>query len=164
MRVRTATGTDLVRILEIYAYAREYMASAGNPNQWINGYPKKEVLESDIEKGHLFIIEDEDECCIHGVFAFIIGDDPTYDLIENGSWLSDDLYGTIHRIAGDGKVRGLLGICLEFCKTKTGNIRIDTHHDNKVMQHLILKHGFKECGIIYTDDGSPRIAYQWISE
>lgn len=39
-------------------------------------------------------------------------------------------------------------------------MRIDTHENNKVMQHLIKKNGFQECGIIYVEDGSPRIAYE----
>jgi RimJ/RimL family protein N-acetyltransferase len=40
------------------------------------------------------------------------------------------------------------------------NIRIDTHRDNAIMQHLLEKNGFVKCGIIYVEDGSPRIAYQ----
>ena len=36
----------------------------------------------------------------------------------------------------------------------------DTHADNAVMQRLLEGAGFVRCGIIYTDDGSPRIAYQ----
>ena len=42
------------------------------------------------------------------------------------------------------------------------NIRIDTHHDNKIMQHNILKHGFTYCGIIYLLSGDKRLAYQRI--
>lgn len=44
------------------------------------------------------------------------------------------------------------------------NIRIDTHADNKTMQHLIEADGFTRCGIIYIADGTPRIAYQWTAE
>ena len=34
----------------------------------------------------------------------------SYQVIEDGAWLNDTLpYGTIHRIAGDGSVKGLLG-------------------------------------------------------
>ena len=29
------------------------------------------------------------------------------------------------------------------------NIRIDTHLDNRIMQHVIKKYGFTYCGIIY---------------
>lgn len=40
------------------------------------------------------------------------------------------------------------------------NIRIDTHHDNRVMQHLLTKHGFTYCGLIYLKSGAERLAYQ----
>ena len=46
----------------------------------------------------------ETESGLHGVFAFILGEDPTYGVIEDGQWLSGDPYGTIHRIAG-GRLR-----------------------------------------------------------
>lgn len=32
--IRTAQEKDKARILEIYAYARNFMAANGNPNQW----------------------------------------------------------------------------------------------------------------------------------
>ena len=97
---------------------------------------------------------------IHGVFVFIIGADPTYEVIEDGAWPDNSPYGTIHRIAGDGQVKGLLQLCVAFCKTQIKILRIDTHHDNRIMQRAIEKNGFQRCGIIYTANGSPRIAYQ----
>ena len=42
------------------------------------------------------------------------------------------------------------------------NIRVDTHRDNKVMQHILTKYGFQRCGIIYVKNGTERIAYQRI--
>ena len=39
-------------------------------------------------------------------------------------------------------------------------IRIDTHRDNKIMQHNLLKYGFTYCGIIYLANGDERLAYQ----
>jgi len=35
------------------------------------------------------------------------------------------------------------------------NIRIDTHHDNKIMQRLLQENGFVHCGVIFLTDGSP---------
>ena len=32
--------------------------------------------------------------------------------------------------------------------------------DNKIMQKVLLKNGFQETGIIYVEDGTPRIAYE----
>ena len=51
--IRRATLADLPVIENIYAIARQFMADNGNPTQWGDGYPKRELLESDIEKGEL---------------------------------------------------------------------------------------------------------------
>ena len=98
---------------------------------------------------------------IHGVFYFYIGKDPTYDYMEDGAWASDTPYGTIHRIAGDG-TGGILKSAVAFCGSRIGHLRIDTHHDNVVMQNAVKKQGFQRRGIIYIADGSPRIAYDRI--
>ncbi len=39
-------------------------------------------------------------------------------VIEDGAWPDNSPYGTIHRIAGDGQVKGLLQLCVAFCKTQ----------------------------------------------
>lgn len=158
--IRLAAFDDLPRILEIYNYARTFMAQNGNPNQWGNSFPPVELLEEDIPLQRLYVYENEGQ--IHGVFAFIVGEDPTYSLIEEGAWLSDEIYGTIHRVASDGSEHGFLGKCLKFCLGVTSHLRIDTHEDNLIMQKAIAKNGFQRCGIIYTNDGSPRIAYERI--
>ena len=75
-------------------------------------------------------------------------------------WLNDEEYGTIHRIASNGSVKGIFESCLKYCESIVDNIRIDTHHNNFIMQYLIEKNGFTKCGIIFVRDGSPRIAYQ----
>lgn len=160
MNIRLACIEDLERIQEIYRRAKTYMVETGNPNQWLDGYPTREMLLDDIVNQHLYVMEEGAH--LYGVFAFIIGDDDTYRIIENGAWRSDATYGTIHRIASSGEQKGLLHICMEYCLTRIDYIRIDTHHDNKVMQHLILKEGFEPCGIIYAIDGNPRIAYDYI--
>ena len=153
--VRNARLEDLNRIEEIYAYARAFMAANGNPNQWGKINPPSQQLLMDIENRLLFVIEDNTG--IHGVFYFYIGADPTYDSIEDGTWHSDRLYGTIHRIAGDGS-GGILRSAVAHCAEQIDYLRIDTHHDNIVMQKALTKLGFQRCGIIYIADGSPRIA------
>lgn len=156
--IRSAEKNDLNAIMQIYSVAREFMEENGNPNQWGKIFPPRELIADDIEKGRLFVIEENGS--IHGVFAFIIGNDPTYAVIENGSWLTETEYGAIHRVASDGKIHGVLSAAVGFCLTKISHLRIDTHKDNRVMQRQILKNGFTECGTIYTEDGSPRIAYE----
>lgn len=135
------------------------MRSQDNHEQWINGYPSENVILSDMALGNHYVGVDEGGEIVF-VFTFIIGDDPTYNLIEKGEWLNDKPYGTIHRIASDGSKSDVLGLTLEYCFRCVDNIRIDTHADNRPMLSALQRHGFKYCGIIYTHDGSPRVAFQ----
>ena len=160
-KIRPAQLEDLDEILKIYEFAKKFMADTGNPTQWAGNYPQRELLEEDIANQGLFVVTEAEKIC--GVFYFVIGPDPTYAIIENGSWHSDQTYGTIHRIAGNG-TGGVFGAALDFCRSQMDYLRIDTHEDNKVMQHVVTKHGFKPCGIIYTDDGTPRIAYDRLEQ
>ena len=158
LNIRNARVEDLPEIQRIYSSARQYMRDCGNHSQWIGGYPSQELLLSDIEKEQLFVINNGEAIC--AVFAFIIGADPTYSYIEDGNWLSDSEYGTIHRIGSDGTSRDILKHAVEFCEKQIRHLRIDTHEDNAKMQQVVLKNGFERCGIIYLEDGSPRIAYE----
>jgi len=158
MEIRKARPEDLGTIMPIYENARKFMRDTGNKNQWINGYPSHELIQKDIASGHCFV--GEEDGCIKMAFAFIIGADPTYSLIEDGAWLNDEPYGTIHRIAGNHSVKGALGMCIDYCAALTDNLRVDTHADNKIMQKLMERYGFTYCGIIYAVNGTPRLAYQ----
>ena len=162
MQIHAARMEDLPVIERVYAAARAFMRASGNLHQWTDGYPQRELLEDDIEKGQLFVAEDSG--AIHGVFAFILGKDPTYTYIEDGNWLNDKPYGTIHRIGSDGGVKGLLHQTLRFALGYTDEVRADTHADNRPMQHVLEKNGFVRCGIIYLENGDPRIAYHFSKE
>ena len=156
--ITLATAADLPQILAIYAHARAFMAQHGNPNQWGASRPTEADITAHIAARELYVLREAD--AIHGVFAFILGEDPTYRVIEQGAWLSDAPYGTIHAVASDGQIHGLLSQIVAYCEQTTKHLRIDTHHDNHTMQRLIEGAGFRRCGVIYVEDGSPRIAYQ----
>ena len=155
---RGANRFELDQIMEIYARARDFMARHGNPSQWGDSYPSRELIEEDILSNRLFV------CIINGqleaVFAFILGEDPTYQTIEDGHWLSDGPYGALHRLASAGHRPGIGKLVVDWCLEHCESLRADTHADNKIMQHVLESNGFARCGIIHTDDGTPRIAYQ----
>lgn len=153
-----AKEEDLPRIMEIYDIAKAYMRANGNPNQWNGAYPDPETLRTDMEKQRLYVYKKDGR--IHGVFMLLLEEEPTYAYIEDGSWREETPYGTIHRLAGDGEVRGLFAKCVAFCEKKVPYLRADTHFDNHTMQHLLEKNGFERRGIIYLKNGDPRIAYQ----
>ena len=157
MIIRNAQYADLPAVAEIYADARRFMAANGNPTQWPDGYPYRDMLEEDIALGQLYVLEENQE--LQGVFMFAVGNDPTYTYIE-GKWPSDTPYGVVHRVASAGKTKGLLARIIAWAAAQCPVLRMDTHRDNKPMQHLLEKLGFVRCGIIYVEDGTPRIAYQ----
>ena len=159
MTIRPTTYADIEALMAIFAHARAQMIADGNPMQWGDGYPSREQLMNDIQRGVSYIVEHNGQPC--ATFVFIIAEDPTYAYIEDGQWLDDTLlYGTIHRIASNGERRGIFNTVLHWCSAQCPNIRIDTHQDNARMIHLIEQANFTHCGIIYTRDNSPRMAYQ----
>ena len=159
--IQKADISQLPRILEIYEKARAFMAESGNPDQWGTAYPPEEMIRQDIQDGKSYVNLEGDE--IRGVFYFAVEADPTYGYID-GAWLNDAPYGVIHRIAVDGSGRGVAAECFAFAAQHCENIRIDTHEKNIPMQRCLTKNGFTRCGIIYLEDGDPRIAYQKVIE
>lgn len=155
--IRKARINDLSGILQVYDCARGIMKENGNPHQWGDHYPEKEILLQDIRDRNAYVWEENNH--IGGVFVLIFGDDPTYAKID-GAWLNDRPYGTLHRVAGDRTVKGLMEKCLSYCFRQTDNLRVDTHADNRIMQHILQKNGFQYCGRIWVMDGSERLAYQ----
>ncbi len=159
IKIQPAVTEDLDRLMEIFALAREFMHTTGNPNQWINGYPQREFMAGEIEQGHCYVCRTPERTIV-ATFCLLPSPDPTYSKIYDGQWLNDEPYHVIHRIASDGSVRGIGKRCIDWCAKRCDNLRIDTHADNHIMQSLAERCGFVRCGIIYVANGTPRIAYQ----
>mgnify|MGYP002547329524 FL=1 len=158
--VRRATESDLPRALAIYDSARRFMRSNGNTVQWVNGYPSEVLLRQDTARGDLYVMEDGG--VIYGVFAFIIGDDPTYQTIR-GAWRDNDTpYGTLHRLGSDGTRRGVLAEAVDWALTRLPHLRADTHEANRPMRRCLERAGFVYTGVITVADGTPRLAYERI--
>ncbi len=174
MRIRKTTLNDLDAVMKIYARARGFMAETGNPTQWKDSYPSEELIRRDIADGASYVCVEkrsgdtgadengssEDSEVIEAVFMYDMREDPTYAVIEDGAWPNDRPYGVLHRIAGSGRRKGVASFCMQWCFAQCGNLRCDTHDNNKIMQHVLKKNGFEYCGRIYVEDGSPRVAFQ----
>ena len=160
-KIRHTTESDLAELMPLYDHSRTIMRDNRNTNQWVNGYPSKEIICQDIHQNVSYVICKDNS--IAGTFAFIIGRDPTYERIESGSWQHDQRpYGTIHRMACAEGYHGIFETCIDWCRSQIPSLRIDTHADNNIMLHLITKHGFQHRGTIHIADGTPRIAFQII--
>lgn len=163
MEIRKAVQGDLIRILELYGMAREFMRNHGNPDQWGEHYPPDEMVRADIAGNQSYVCVDAG--VIVAVFFYEEGIEPDYGVIAGGSWLNDAPYCVVHRIAAPTGRKGVATFCINWCcQNSCGNVRIDTHRDNVPMQRMLEKNGFVRCGMIYVRNGSERIAYQWQAE
>ena len=56
IQIRPSQLSDLDCLMEIFNHARKFMASVGNGNQWINGYPQREFIAKEITDGHCYCL------------------------------------------------------------------------------------------------------------
>lgn len=89
--IRLARPDDLPALGPVYGVARRFMAEHGNPTQWSDRYPLPEDLEADLQRGELYVFDQDG--VIHGAFVLRLGDEPNYRVIE-GVWRSGAPYGT----------------------------------------------------------------------
>ena len=83
--IRRAKDKDIEEAMALYERARKFMAENGNPGQWVNGYPAREDVETDVNRGVLYICESLDG--MEGVFMFDVREEPNYQRIEGGCWV-----------------------------------------------------------------------------
>lgn len=160
--IRRARPEDIDTILRLIEIGRQIMRSDGNREQWPQGYPSRETIANDIAEGNSYLVFDDDMAV--ATFAFVKGPDATYRQIYEGKWLDDVRpYHVVHRIASLPDRKGIFREVMRYCFEHAGNIRIDTHRDNHIMQHVILGYGFTYCGIIHLLNGDERLAYQRLS-
>ncbi len=165
MIIKKSKYEDIPKIMHIINEAKNYFFNE-QIFQWDKNYPNNETIENDINNHNSFIILDDNNIIL-GTFTLIIGRDETYDNIYDGSWLTNNLYATIHRLAIDTKYKRkgianqIIKYCENFCiENNIKSLRIDTHKLNIPMIKLIEKNNFKYCGIIKTKDLSPRVAFE----
>ena len=159
MNIRKAKTEEIDVIMDVFEVAKRFMRRTGNDKQWIAGYPSKELILSNIRDDSFYVCLSGDLQMV-GVFYYKIEEDRTYTNIYEGAWLNDKPYGVVHRIASNGKQKGIASFCLQWCLDQCKNVRVDTHRDNIVMQHVLNQNGYKQCGIIYVANGTERLAFQ----
>ncbi len=160
VEIRLATVVDMGEMRAVFDYGRAVQLETGNLKQWEEGYPNEVLMRSDIEREAAHVCVDEAGEIV-AVFSLFTDPDPTYTEID-GAWLNDEPYATIHRIATNGKVKGVGQYCLKWVQDRFANVRIDTHDDNEPMKYLMKKLDFAYCGVITLENGDPRNAYHYV--
>lgn len=166
MQIRRSTFKDIPDIMVIIADAKNHLA-AQKIEQWQNGYPNVAQVENDIKNGESYVLVNKQSKVI-ATAMFTTRKEPTYKVIE-GEWKVNEnqVYGVIHRMAIKASFRKL-GLAAQLFKAfhqqlnkqKIQSLKIDTHKENVGVQSLIKKLGYQYCGVIYTNYGDKRMAFE----
>ncbi|QIK58066.1 GNAT family N-acetyltransferase [Erysipelothrix sp. HDW6A] len=164
--IRYATLDDLDEIMLIIMQAKQSLKEAGIP-QWQTGSPNEATICHDIHNNHTIVMCEEDR--IIATVALLFEEEPSYKTLKGGSWLQDNAYATIHRIAVASNATqqsiatSLINHCIDLTRKQAlASLRIDTHTENTKMLGLIRKFPFEKCGMITLSDGSPRLAFEML--
>ena len=94
MDLEKAKTQDIPSILVIVEEAKEYFRSQGI-NQWQDGYPNAASIAADIQNGYGFLLREKGDAVAYASISF--DGEPTYTVIEEGQWRSEEKYAVIHR-------------------------------------------------------------------
>ena len=162
MEIRLAFPNEVDAIMQVIEEAKKCLADAGS-TQWQNGYPNTDTIIDDIISGQAYVALEEGELLAYA--AVTKSPEKSYEAIYDGDWQGKETeYLVFHRIAVASDVQGQ-GVAQTFLEGLIEgfdylDFRSDTHDQNKVMQHIFEKLGFKQVGKVPVD--GERLAYQKI--
>ena len=94
MQIRHARPEDLPAMQEIFADARAFMRENGNPDQWGDRFPTREMLDKDLALHRSYVCEDNGK--IAATFAFTTDGEPTYRA-RRGFVLHELVHGAVRQ-------------------------------------------------------------------
>ena len=167
MVFRNTTSKDREQVIGLWQKAQAYFKENGI-DQWQDGYPNGDTLDADMAGGESYVLVDpETEEVLATCFVSFAGE-PDYNVIYEGSWMGQEPYGVVHRVAvaphrkGQGLAGQLMDHAADLCRENgMKTMRMDTHEDNRSMQRMFAKNSFEYRGVIYLGrDGAKRVAFE----
>jgi GNAT superfamily N-acetyltransferase len=165
MLFRNGNKADLSRMMEIVRQAQISIGKLGI-DQWQNGYPTEEIMHNDVKNGYS-LVGTTDVGKIIAIATIIYNNEPTYDRIYDGEWLSRGDFVVVHRmaVAEESRQKGIASKLLREIEKQAiikniPSFKIDTHEGNIPMRRTFESNGFTYCGRIFLQNGNPRVAYE----
>lgn len=160
---RKAEKNDLDQVMKVIRDAQATLKEDG-VDQWQDGFPDEKVILEDMSVRSAFVILVDGS--VSGFFVLAFDIEPDYVNPVRGAFKNNEPYAAIHRtaISKDCKGKGLSQFMFQsaFDEIKKAGIdyaRIDTHHDNKRMRHIMAREGFEETAVIVLSaNGDERVA------
>ena len=148
MILRKAIKQDLEEIVSLYQEAIAHMIK-NNIFQWDEIYPNAEVLEEDIEREEMYVLEDGNR-----IASCIVINEEQDELYQTGSWrYTKGRMAVIHRLCvkpkaqGHGTGKKMIQLAEELIYHLGYDIiRLDTFSQNLKARHLYEVFGYTYAG------------------
>lgn len=152
---------DEALCMEIIADGRQFQQEQGFV-QWTEAYPILPDIAEDIETQRAWLLREGDT--VLGYLCLDFDGEPAYDAITGGSWLCDEPYAVLRRLALNARGRGLTRVLFDLAAERSREqgityLRLNIVLQNSRMQHILEKVGFEKRGIIIFQ-GSGKFAYE----
>lgn len=144
--MRKATHSDMEIINELTNMAKSIMKSDDNP-QWDEAYPLEKDFYTDIENGHLYLYELNNE-----VVGYVCINQSQADWYKQFNWpVPIDNAVVIHRMVTNPEFKGVADKMMQFAidVANENNVKViltDTFSKNKRAQNLFSRFDFKFIG------------------
>ena len=162
INLRPLSRNDFFLVKEFISQGRRYQNTLGF-EQWLEGYPSDDLLETDfsLQRGYIIEVDDEEA----GYVVIDLNGDPEYDRLSQ-IWTHKGRYAVVHRLVLNDRFRGrglataLIEVIEEhIMRHGISIVRFDTGVKNIPMQRLLTRCDY-DCRGSYAFIWGERLAYE----
>lgn len=120
--------------------------------QWDDVYPTRETVETDVQRGALYVLEDDERRCV----ASVALDETQAEEYGSLAWTGEEPALVVHRLCVDPEAqgRGHAHRLMEFAElhaARSGyaSVRLDAYTGNPRSVELYRRRGYREVGQIH---------------
>lgn len=147
-------------VSQAYEITRKVMSKYAMEAYWPDDYFSDMLAVADIEESNCYIVFRGDTPS--AAFTLKRGTDET-NPNKGIHWRSKmDHYIIQHISPANGEA--VAHSIFDYAATRANYLRCLTHERNNLLRHALEVFGFKDCGTFVAEDGSTRIAYDWIKD
>lgn len=164
--IRLAHVTDSEPITTLYSSTYERLAINRLTSNFASDFQDLSFIEYELRSRRLHVVSDksDDHAEERIIAAFTLSNDQSPDYpYKTLKWRKSTEFLHIDHIVVRGN-RNVVRSILSHVALSSYYIRCISSQSNKHLRHALEVFGFKECDTFTADDGSTRIAYDWIKE
>lgn len=164
--IQQASDHDLEQLRQNATTMRDIADAIPLYKDTLNNFADEQDAASSFKNGSCYIVTSVETTSnpILILGSFTLSSTPVHHYADTKlSWRSSSHFLVISNIApinGRGTARAIL----DYASEHADYLRSDVNASNILLRHALEVFGFKVCGTFTANDGSTRVAYDWIKE